>query len=71
MGKLNVIYGGKKIMSMGLYKYLGSINDRNSKLINIASQRFYEKYWEKAIKELKIKYIQDGAEFGISQKKLY
>ncbi len=56
-------------MSMGLYKYLGSINDRNSKLINIASQRFYEKYWEKAIKELKIKYIQDGAEFGISKKK--
>ena len=55
-------------MLMGLYKYLGGINDRNSKLINIASQRFYEKYWEKAIKELKIKYIQDGAEFGISKK---
>lgn len=58
-------------MSVGLYKYLGSINDRNSKLIlseNIASQRFYEKYWEKAIKELKIKYIQDGTEFGISEK---
>ena len=53
-------------MSMGLYKYLGSINDRNSKLINIASQRFYEKYWEKAIKELKIKNYTERIRFIIT-----
>ena len=45
-------------MAVGLYKYDGNISDRGSKLIlseNIASQQFYEKYWEKAIKELNIK----------------
>ena len=60
-------------MSVGLYKYLGNIYDRNSKLIlseNISSQQFYEKYWEKAIYEMKIKYVQDGAEFDISKKKI-
>lgn len=58
-------------MSVELYKYLGSIYDRNAKLIlseSIASQQFYDTYWERAIKELKIKYIQDGAEFDISKK---
>ena len=60
-------------MSVGLYKYLGNIYDRNSKLIlseNISSQQFYEKYWEKAIYEMKIKYVQDGAEFDISKKEI-
>jgi len=58
-------------MAVGLYQYDGDINDRNSKLIlseNIASQQFYEKYWEVAIRELNIKYIQDGAEFDLSKK---
>ncbi len=58
-------------MAVGLYKYDCNINDRDSKLIlseNIASQQFYEKYWERAIDELKIKYIQDGAEFDITKK---
>ena len=58
-------------MSVGLYKYDGDINDRNSNLVlseNIASQQFYEKYWERATKELNIKYIQDGAEFNFSKK---
>ncbi len=60
-------------MAVGLYKYDGNINDRDSKLIlseNIASQQFYEKYWERAIDELKIKYIQDGAEFDITKKNI-
>lgn len=58
-------------MAVGLYKYEGNINDRNSKLIlseNISSQQFYEKYWERAIEELNIKYIQDGAELDFSKK---
>lgn len=57
-------------MAVGLYKYDGDINDRNSKLIfseNIASQQFYNNHWEKAIEELNIKYIQDGAEFDCSK----
>ena len=56
-------------MSVGLYKYNGDINDRNSKAIiseSISSQSFYEEYWEKAIYELNIKYVQDGAEFNRS-----
>ena len=60
-----------KIMSVGLYKYDGDMNDRDSKLIlseNIASQRFYEKYWERAIEDLNIQYVQDGAEFDSSKK---
>ncbi len=57
-------------MSVGLYKYNGDINDRDSKEIisePISSQRFYNEYWEKAIKELNVKYIQDGAEFDKSK----
>lgn len=60
-------------MAVGLYKYDGDFNDRDSKLIlseNIASQQFYEKYWENAIRELHIKYIQDGAKFDASKKDL-
>ena len=40
-------------MAVGLYKYNGDINDRDSKEIisePISSQRFYNEYWEKAIK---------------------
>ncbi len=58
-------------MAVGLYKYDGDINNRDSKLVlseNIATQEFYEEYWEKAIGQLGIKYIQDGAEFDYSQK---
>ena len=58
-------------MAVGLYKYDGNINDRNSKLIlseNIVSQQFYEKYWERAIEELNIKCMQDGAEINFSKK---
>ena len=60
-------------MAVGLYKYDGNFSDRGSKLIlseNIASQQFYEKYWEKAIKELNIKYMQDGAEFDKTKKEI-
>lgn len=35
---------------------------------NIASEHFYNKYWEKAINELNIKYIQDGAEINFAMK---
>lgn len=58
-------------MAVGLYKYDGDINDRNSKLIlseNIVSQQFYENFWERAIEDLNIKYMQDGADFDISKK---
>ncbi|MGC6768094.1 hypothetical protein ACYSNR_17355 [Enterococcus sp. LJL128] len=54
-------------MSVGLFKYDGDIYNENSKVIlseNISSESFYEKFWEKAIAELNIKYIQDGAEFN-------
>ncbi|MBO1085741.1 MULTISPECIES: hypothetical protein [Enterococcus] len=54
-------------MSVGLFKYNGDIYEENSEVIlseNISSQSFYERYWEKAIGELGIKYIQDGAEFN-------
>jgi len=60
-------------MAVGLYKYDRDINDRNSELVlseNIATQEFYAKYWEKAIGELGIKYIQDGAEFDYSKKNI-
>ncbi|BAO07120.1 hypothetical protein EMQU_1563 [Enterococcus mundtii QU 25] len=53
-------------MSVGLFKYDGDIYEVNSEVIlseNISSQSFYERYWEKAIEELGIKYIQDGSEF--------
>ena len=52
-------------MAVGLFKYNGDINDRNSEVVlseNISSQEFYDKYWERAIFELKIKFLQDGAE---------
>ncbi|MGZ7440981.1 hypothetical protein [Paenibacillus sp. TH7-28] len=57
-------------MSIGLFRYNGDINDRDSELTlseNISSQKFYEKYWEKAIHDLGIKYIQEGAEFDRSK----
>ena len=57
-------------MSVGLYKYNGDINDRDSEEIIselISTQSFYNEYWEKAIKELNVKYIQDGAEFDKSK----
>ena len=60
-------------MSVGLYKYDGDIGDKKSELVlseNIASQQFYEKYWEKAIDAMKIKYIQDGAEIDITKKNI-
>ena len=58
-------------MAVGMYKYNGDINDRNAELVvseNIFIQDFYEKYWEKAIIQLGIKYIQDGREFDYSKK---
>ena len=60
-------------MSVELYKYSGNIYDKNSKLIlneSISSQQFYDIYWEKAIQELRIKYVQDGTEFDISKKEI-
>lgn len=57
-------------MSVGLFRYNGNIYNRNSELTlseNISTQEFYEKYWEKAINELGIKFIQDGAEFNKSK----
>ena len=45
------------------------IYDFNSEVtlsVNISSEEFYLKYWYKPIKELEIKYIQDGAELNKS-----
>lgn len=53
-------------MAVGLFKYDRDINDPDSKLVlseNISSQKFYDIYWEKAVLELKIKYIRDDGEF--------
>lgn len=39
-------------MSVGLYRYNGDIEDRNCELTlseNIATQEFYDEYWEAAI----------------------
>ncbi|MBT2284933.1 hypothetical protein MKY87_15355 [Paenibacillus sp. FSL R7-0198] len=57
-------------MSIGLFRYNGDINDRNSELTlseNISTQDFYEEHWEKAIHELGITIIQDGSEINYSQ----
>ncbi|MGG4127152.1 MULTISPECIES: hypothetical protein [Paenibacillus] len=57
-------------MSIGLFRYNGDINDRNSELTlseNISTQDFYEEHWETAIHELGIKIIQDGSEINYSQ----
>lgn len=35
---------------------------------NIASEHFYNKYWEKAINELNIKYMKNDAEINFSMK---
>ncbi len=45
-------------MPIGLFRYNGDINDRNSELTlseNISTQDFYEEHWETAIHELGIK----------------
>lgn len=50
-------------MSVGLYRYNGDIEDRNCELTlseNIATQEFYDEYWEAAIHELGIALIRDG-----------
>lgn len=57
-------------MSIGLFRYNGDINDRDSELTlseNISTQDFYEEYWETAIYELGIELIQDGSEIHYSQ----
>ena len=57
-------------MSVGLFKYDRDIYDENAVLllsVNISSEEFYVKYWEKAIKELEIEYIHDGTELRKSQ----
>ena len=57
-------------MSVGLFRYNGDIYDDNSEVtlsVNISTEEFYLMYWEKARKELGIKYIQDGAEFDKSK----
>lgn len=57
-------------MSVGLFRYNGDIHDDNSEVtlsVNISTEEFYLNHWEKARKELGIKYIQDGAEFNKSK----
>lgn len=59
-------------MSVALFRFDGDgdVYDIDSEItlsVNISSEKFYIEYWEKAIKELNIKYIQDGAEFDKSK----
>lgn len=57
-------------MSVGLFRYNGDINDRNSELTlseNISTEEFYQKYWQKAVNELGIWIFQDGSEFNKSK----
>ena len=59
-------------MSVGLFRYNGDIYDDDSEVtlsVNISTEAFYLKYWERARKELGIKYIQEGAEFNKSKLK--
>lgn len=54
-------------MSVDIYKYDDNIYDDADEIVSevIASQRIYDKYLSKAIKELGIAYLQDGAELRI------
>lgn len=55
-------------MSVGLYRYSGDINDKNTELIfseNISSEVFYQRYWVKAICESKVKLFKDGCDFDV------
>ncbi|MGE6576919.1 hypothetical protein [Paenibacillus xylanexedens] len=57
-------------MSVGLYRYNGDIEDRNCELTlseNIATQEFYDEYWEAAIHELGIALIRDGSKIYFHQ----
>lgn len=53
------------ILSVGLFKFDGDRYDPRSKVIlseSIASEEKYNRYLEKAIRELDIKYFKDGGE---------
>ncbi|SHI23244.1 hypothetical protein SAMN02745229_02261 [Butyrivibrio fibrisolvens DSM 3071] len=54
-------------MSVDIYKYDDNIYGNADEIVSevIASQRIYDKYLSKAIKELGIAYLQDGAELRI------
>ena len=57
-------------MSVGLYRYSGDINDKNTELIfseNISSEVFYQRYWVKAICESKVKLFKDGCDFDVGE----
>lgn len=55
-------------MAIGLVRYK-DINDPDTIDLseNIASTKFYNEYWEPAIKELGIKYLQENAYFSKEQ----
>lgn len=55
-------------MAIGLVRYK-DINDPDTIDLseNIASTKFYNEYWEVAIKELRIKYFQENAYFSKEQ----
>lgn len=55
-------------MAIGLVRYK-DINDPDTIDLseNIASTKFYNEYWEPAIKELKIRYVQENAYFSKKQ----
>lgn len=52
-------------MSVEIFKYDRDIYDSSAKMIvnaGVSSQRMYDKYLEPAVRELHIRYFQDGAE---------
>ena len=57
-------------MSVALFRIDGNdIYNHDAKITlseSIASEAFYQKYWEKAIQELGIKIFQDGSQFSNS-----
>ncbi|WP_251508351.1 hypothetical protein [Paenibacillus polysaccharolyticus] len=58
------------MMSVGLYRYSGELDDRESELTlseNISTQDFYDEHWERAIHELGISIIQDSSQIAFHQ----
>ena len=55
-------------MSVGLFKYDGDMYSSNSELVlseNIASQRFYNEHWERAVIQHELKFMCDDAEIRL------
>lgn len=57
-------------MSVGLFRFNGDIDDDKSSIVlslNISSEKFYQKFWIKAISDTDIKLFKDGSKFTPEQ----